>query len=282
MVFTRSPKLRPDIETQLKEEMKPLWKSGLTAKQIAYRLGFGEPRFRIDRDFVPDPRYEKLRTYHVWFYRQKFGFQHRRKSAQGGKGKSRYKVKHKEVMSFVEFQMTLNEKVAKIDEPYCQRMRAFLILLYWTPLRNTEIIERVRRDFTIKDGMLKIDLYRKKKYYRPNAEPEPFFLRTTYPMVDEVISWVDRFDKNERPFDFKRWTAWNYVRQVFPTYYPHFFRFNYITRGVNNAEEPGSLIRALLEDTGLDIATVSEYVMADSRFRNSLNDRELELINMKR
>jgi hypothetical protein len=150
------------------------------------------------------------------------------------------------------------------------------------PLRNTEIIERVRKDFTIKDGVLKINLYRKKKYYRPNAEPEPFFLRTTYPMVDEVVDWVDRFDKDERPFDFKRWTAWNYVRQVFPTYYPHFFRFNYITRGVNNAEEPGSLIRALLEDTGLDIATVSEYVMADSRFKNSLNDRELELINMKR
>jgi hypothetical protein len=129
MVFTRSPKLRPDIENELKEEMKQLWKSGLTAKQIAYRLGFGDPIFRIDKDFVPDIRYEKLRTYHVWFYRQKFGFPHRRKSAQGGKGKSRYKVKHKEVMSFVEFQMTLNEKVAKIDEPYCQRMRAFLILL---------------------------------------------------------------------------------------------------------------------------------------------------------
>jgi len=283
MGFVRSSKLRPEIEAQLKDEMKPLWDGSFSAIQIAYKLGFGEPRLKkLLKDYEPDPRYEKLKAYHVYFYRSKFKFK-RRRTPPRAKGKTRYKIKHDEVMTFEQFKNTLNEKVAKNSVRYCQRMRAFLILLYWTPLRNTEIIERTRADFSMISGSLKIDLYRKKKYYHLGKKSEPFYLRMSYPLVDEVVDYILTVDDpDERPFNFTRWTAWNYVRQVFEGYYPHFFRFNYITRGVNNAKDAGQLITTLLGDTGLNISTVSEYIMQNPRFRNTLNDRQMELLGLKR
>lgn len=310
MGFIRSPKLEAEIEEQLKEEMHPEWKKNLSGKQIAYDLGFGDPEFKIDEDFTVDERYKNLRIYHVYFYRNKWQKLHeekpsenplsfkRRRKPPKRKGQSRYNVKHEEVMPFEEFKETLNEKVAKFDFPlskdeyesqlYCAKVRAYCILHFWTPLRVTEIISRKRRDFTYPRGLVKIDLHRLKKYYKRNVEgkivapTEPFYLRQNYPMVGEVIGYLNEIDDpNARPFDFTRWTAWDYIRQIFPTYYPHHFRFSYITRGVEASKDPGQLITTLISDTGLDIGTVSGYVMAPtSKYRNTLNDEQMELIKM--
>lgn len=304
MGFIRSPKLKPEIEEQLRIKMKPRWDKGDSGEVIAYHLGFGEPKFiewmKLDKDFKVDERFEKLRKYHVWFYRHKWEKLHQEKPEDyplsfppRGKPRpkgSRYNVKHKKVMSFEMFERMLNEKVAKFkfpaknkDESYCQRVRALCILLFWTPLRCSEIIKRTRENFEIDDEVITIDLYRMKKYYAPNKPTEPFYLRTTYPLVDEVVDYLNSIvDPDERPFPITRWTAWNDVRQVFPTYYPHHFRFSYITRSVNNAKDAGQLISALLGDTGLDISTVNEYIMVNPRFRNTLNDRQMELIGLKK
>ena len=301
MGFIRSPKLKPEIEEKLKTEMKPKWDKNYSARKIAYDLRFGEPLFYIDKHFKPDERFEKLRVYHVYFYRLKWEKLHQEKpdkyplsfpphrKAPCSIGQSRYKVKHKKVMSFEEFERMLNQTVSRFKFPpkteaevYCQRMRAFLILMYWTPLRVSELIQRKREDFEIDDELITIDLYRLKKYYAPTKPSEPFFLRTTYSMVDEVVNYLNTIDKHKRPFPFTRWTAWNYVRQVFPSFYPHHFRFSYITRSVNNAKDAGQLISALLGDTGLDISTVNEYIMVNPRFRNTLNDRQMELIGLKK
>lgn len=278
MGFTRSPKLKPEIEAQLKEELHPLWLAGYKAADIAERLRFGDP----------DTNYAKLKPYHVYFYRLKFNFR-RRRNPPRSKGQRRYKVKQNETMPYEVFVETLNAKVAEdLDPSYRQRKRAFLILLFWTPLRTTELTDRLRKDFSIKRGLLKIDLYRKKKFYRPGDKTEPFYLRLEYPLVAEVVDWIfgkdngkDRFLPNERPFNFTRWTAWNYVREVFESYYCHFFRFDYITKAVDDSTDPGKLITDLLRDTGLDLETVTTYIMDNERYRTALNDRQLELLKQR-
>jgi len=288
MGFTRSPKLDPVLEVKLAEEMHPLWTNGETAKEIATILEFG----------VPNTPFEKLQVFHVWNYRTKFNkgvgengkYKHlepykgkfrRRRTGGTVKGKSRYKSKPEETMSFQTFQSKLDSAVPKIPSPYTMRKRAYLILHYWSPLRKAEITERLGTDFKVKGDFCVINLYRKKKYYKPTAKPEPFYLSLELPLVNEVVEWVSRFT-NERPFNFTNVTAWKYVKEVFPGLYPHYFRFSYITKGVENTTDPGKLIPNLLADTGLDMQTVISYIMINPRFRGSINQRELDILRSQK
>jgi hypothetical protein len=262
--FSRQPVLKPELEQQLKEDLHPLWLNGMSAPKIAKVLQFG----------ISGTKYEKLKKYHVWFYRSKFRFHKRHRGIP--KGKSRYKKKIEETMTFQTFQKTLNNRVPPTPFPYTQRKRTYLILHFWTPLRKSEIYERQRQDFEIKGNTLRINLYRKKKYYRPNEKKEPFFLPLKLPLLNEVIEWLNHFEPEERPWNFSSTTAWNYVKEVFGDYYPHFFRFDYITKAVENAQDPKTLIIELLMDTGLDLATISAYIMSNPKHRTSINERELE------
>lgn len=265
MGFARQPVLVPEIEERLKEEMRPLWNGGALARDIASKLNFGVK--------VEGNPYSKLKVRHVWFYRFKFGFRKRKGGIK--KGRPRYKKKLEEPMQFKEFQATLDKRIPHVPTDYARRKRAYLILHYWTPLRRSEILERVAKDFSIKHDVLKINLYRKKKYYREGEKKEPFYLSLRMPLVDEVVDWVTRFEDDERPFSFSGWTGWNYVREVFEGYYPHFFRFDYITKAIENAEDVKTIVIELLNDTGLDLATITTYVMANPKHRTSINEREL-------
>jgi hypothetical protein len=297
--YKRSPKLEDRIEIQLAEQMKTYWNAGLTAKQIAKKLHFGESTTVINGKEEPNP-YVKLKFFHVWFYRSKFNegsftdnqgllkYKHlkpfkgkfpKRKGYGIQKGKPRYKVKLKETMYFPEFKAKLNEKLPYSEYVDIRKRRAFLILQYWVPLRKTEILDRVRKDFEVKSNVLVITLYRKKKYYPPNAKPEPFFLTLEDKeerMLNEVLDWIRQFKKNERPFDFCGVTAWRYTKEVFENAYSHYWRFNYITKAIENSEHPEKMTKELLQETGLDLQTVNDYIMEDERMKGSITKREIE------
>lgn len=279
MGITRTALLKPEVENQLRLDLKELWTAGKTAKEIADILEFG----------VKDTKYAQLKVFHVWLYRSKFAKKYPRSFPKRGnagirKGQPRYKTKPEETMSFTEFKEQLNRELPKVEyksdiyTAYVCRKRAYLILHFWCPLRKSEIYERLGKDFRLKGKFLKIDLYRKKKFYKQNADTEPFYLNVDLPLVDEVIFWVKRFGKNKRPFDFCGVTAWRYVKDVFPTKFPHFWRFDWITKAIDNAKDPGKILIDLLQDTGLNIQTVKSYIMKNPRFRGSINARELELI----
>jgi hypothetical protein len=280
-MFKRMPLLSPEVEVKLAEEMLPLWDKGFKAKEIAEELNFG----RGD--------YAKLKTLHVWFYRLKFNdaryehlkefkgqFQRRKKGI--AKGKSRYKEKFDETMSFSEFKSLLNQNAPVYDNDEVMMKRAYFILHYWTPLRKSEILERVRRDFKVKREFLVINLYRKKKHYGPNAKPEPYYLLLELPLVDEVVEWIKKFKSNEHPFNITPLKAWYWAKETFDGRYPHYFRFDYITKAVENAEDARTILSELLDDTRMDITTVTGYVMASSKHRAAISKRELELINKER
>jgi integrase len=292
--YKRSPKLKPQIEEQLAEQMKPLWNGGNTARQIANKLNFG----------VLNSPYEELKLFHVWFYRSKFNKGRQFKGKKGEstdhlarfknefpkrkghgiqKGKPRYKVKLEKTMSFQEFKILLNSKLPKSNPENAVR-RAFLILLYWTMLRKTEITERLRKDFVLNDDktILTINLQRKKKLYKNPTDLEPFNLTLESReerLLDEVLDWLRHFKPNERPFNFSAVTAWRYTKALDQRFYCHYFRFNYITKAVENVNDPkklGELIKELLKETGLDLQTVTGYVMAGSAEEGSITKREIK------
>lgn len=318
MPFARTALLKPDVETALAKQMLPLWRADFTAEQIMKELDFGEPFLVIKHKRVDNP-YIKLQKFHVWNYRTKFNkgkekhlkrFKNKFKPREGHgipKGQSRYKDKQDETMSFTEFRNTLDAElplIEGIDQKYCnfiQRKRAFLITLFWCPLRKSEVYERVEKDFKIMGDALKINLYRKKKYYKLGAKTEPFFLKLQIPLVNEVVNWVLKSKKewkvplvdkegnivtddngkpilNRHPFNFNSWTAWHYVKTIFPNKTCHYFRFNWITKAISNARDPRYIINELLIDTGLNIQTVRSYIMDNPRFRGAINVREAELI----
>jgi len=261
--IVRQPVLKPEEEKLLKEVLEPLWKAGYTAREITEKLNFS----------IAGTKWEKLKKYHVYFYRSKFGFEPRRRRERG---KSRYKVKHEEVMSPDEFIQTLNEKLPP-NSFHNRRKRAYLILHYWTPLRKSEIYEREIEDFKIdrENRVLTINLFRKKK---KTAKKEPIEVPLEFPLMEEVVTWLENREWKEKPFNISHQTAWLWVKSVFETYYPHFFRFNYITDGF---DDPNTTLEEMRTKTGLSIATLNKYLMASRRAGKRFDQRKLERLKKR-
>lgn len=268
MSFVRQPILTKQEEEQLKADLSKLWREGYTASKISKILGFG----------ITGTIYEKLKPYHVYFYRQKFGFRKRQNGAFN-KGESRYRKKITDTLTFEQFQTLLNSNIT--DKTFFgRRMRAYLILHYWTPLRKSEIYERKIDDFENKKGFLIIHLLRKKKKHKLNVKDEPLSIPLALPLMDEVVKWLEGKEwfnpvtnPNNRPFNFSYQTAWNYAKKLNPDFYPHYFRFNWITEALN---DPETTITELISKTGLHVVTVNNYIMSSLRFQTGIDQRKLE------
>jgi hypothetical protein len=282
MSFVRQPLLSAEVEARLKKEMGLMWRQGHKAKDIAEALCFGEE----------GTIFKKLKPYHVYFYRSKFGFLHRQKPPRG-KGESRYKHKPKELgMMLPEvFINTLDEKIPKFPSTFHRRRkRTYLIIHYWTPLRKSEIYERTIEDFEITETKLIIHLLRKKKHHKPTDDDEPVSIPLEFPLMDEVIDWLEseawktmipdkehpgKTKLNLRPWKIDKDTAWNYVKEVFEDCYPHLFRFNWIT---DATDDPKTTIRELVAKTKLTLPALLKYIVTDEKSEESIDRRKLERI----
>lgn len=261
--------LKPEIEAQLEKDMLKWWRGGYLAKDIADKLDFGKPGV-----------YEKLKTFHVYFYRSKFGFPRRQRPPRG-KGQSRYKHKPKElgVMSPDVFVEMLNAKVPKNPSFHRCRKRTYLILHYWTPLRKSEIYERVIDDFEITNSKLIIHLLRKKKDHKPSDDDEPVSVPLAFPLMGEVIEWLEgrlwntKSNKNHIPWRIGKDTARNYVKEVFEDYYPHFFRFNWVSDATS---DPETSIRELVAKTHLTLPALMKYIVTDEKSEAAIDQRKLQ------
>jgi hypothetical protein len=65
------------------------------------------------------------------------------------------------------------------------------------------------------------------------------------------------------------------VNQIFPDFYPHFFRFNYITEEAN---DPETSLAELKAKTGLHLVTLNSYLMTSKRLQEAIDKRRLERI----
>ena len=292
MSFVRQPILKPEIEKQLWKDLIPLWENEkLTANDIAYKLEFGEE----------DTRYEKLKPYHVYFYRRKAillsrkkeytwlkeligdSFAPRRNREEGG---SRYKVLPANLLPLTkdEFTTNLDKKLPAISD-VARRERSYLILHYWTPLRKSEIYERTYDSFTIEKDYLVIHLLRKKKLHPKTVTDEPFDVPLGLPKINEVVEWLkgrEWYDVNRnpenRPWNISASTALIWVKEVFPNYYPHYFRFQWITEACDDEK---TTITDLKSDTGLNAITIDKYILASKKYRRRYGKRVMEKYDVK-
>ena len=193
MDFARQPLLSKEKEADLKSKMEPLWTQGLKGMEIAKQLKLGHP----------GTAFESLQPRYVYFYRQKFNLPLRAKPRfkKGSKTlpNHRYKNTPEELglMTPETFIFKLNEMLPRNE--FSEAQRCFLIILYWTPLRESEIFERVqnmpiedgkvRNDFEILPDKLTIHLLRKKKKYHKDAD-EPISIPRCFPLVDEVVEYL--------------------------------------------------------------------------------------------
>ena len=353
MGFARASILTFEWELELAKAMQPLWLDGKSALYIYNTLLFGQDikvksPLKVDNGKMIDNPYRKLTRLSPYQYRQKFMNDEKwiKKATEAGKhfdfprrkrgvhpGSPHYKNKQTEILTPEEFMSRLNANCPKMEDPanikfdyptqqYAayeaydsnRRERAYALTTYWSPLRKSEIYERLLKDFTLVKirlpdnitGMsIKINLWRKKKYHNPKkvaiaakdpkADKEPFYLWLGEPerikalMLNEVIDWVfgKFFDQetktfrthrpDERVFNFEGWTALTYIKEIFGAdYYCHFGRSNYISKAIDGASNPGQLVSELIDDTHMDFQTVVNYIMHPASARSNIAKREWE------
>ena len=248
------------------EDLTPLWlvmnldgSPRYTGTEIARMLGFGEPG-----------SYEKLKPHHVYYYRQKFKLPERAKHYTYGKlGDYDAPEVVRDTMDIEKFKEYIQNigKDPKSREFYNKRKRAYLIIVFWSGLRKSEIYELTREEFEITDDGLTLETVRKKKQ---EDKVIPLFLPRTMWGIDEAIQWIERFEKTtRRPFEISSTTAWKYVKELAKELYPHWFRSNIVTDMSNDPEMTAGVMRSWF---GFSYATIEKYLGAQQR----LQKREAE------
>jgi len=289
MVFHKQALLTKAEEHQLKTEMLPLWLSGMKGKNIAEKLQLG----------VEGTKYAKVRQDYVYFYRQKFNDDETDKEFFGkfvirnnspfAKGTSRYKVQPDVlgIMTIEEFILTLNKNCpSTTNRPSTtyknRKLRAFLTILFHTPLRCSEVIERIIDNFEINENEIIIHLLRKKKKKDRKVKDEPITIRRNFPLMKETAEFLINYkEKNKKkkdralllPFDYSSWSAWHNTKKVFDGFFPHFFRFNYITR---QASKPNTGITKIKSKTHLTADVINRYIMTNAKTEKEVDDTDEE------
>jgi len=246
--------LSKEVEEQLKKDLELLWSSDLTGPEIAEKLKFGSGI------------YEKLKPTHVYHYRQKFDLPVRVHHYKYGKLaeihpdmlKDKNSSILKDVMDLNVFKKYL-EGIKGKREFYLLRKRAFLILLFWSGLRKSEVYDLRRREFDITPEGLTLLAIRKKK---AKKKVLPLFLPRSLWGIEEAISWVGRFPPEERPFDISDTAAWMYAKDMAKALYPHFFRASKVT---SMADDPEMTITKMRAWFGFSLQVIESYLGSPER-----------------
>ena len=261
--------------------MLPLWLDGTSGKDTAKILQFG----------VKDTIFEKVKPNYIFFYRFKFNnddsdenkaffgkFPPRRK-APFAIGEQRYKIHPRDLglMLIEEFISTLDAEC-----PYTvqnQKLRAFFGILWNTPLRCSEIIERTIDNFEINEKEIIIHLLRKKKKETRKIKDEPITIRRNFPLMRETAEFLLNYKKKNGkkkdrtilcPINFSPWSAWWNTKRVFNVF-PHFFRFNFISR---QASKPNTGITKIKSKTHLSAEIIDRYLMTNAKTEKEVDDSD--------
>jgi len=302
MSFKRQSILDKEAEAQLKIELTPLWlqrNPKLLGEEIAEKLQFGKSIIINKKETNP---YAKLPLYYIFFYRGKFNLPIRRKpsfakttdSKRDGLRKTRYCVDPEDlgIMSSKQFFEILDKNLS-YDSFYCKRARSFLITLFWSCLRSSEIFERPINNLEITNDELIIHLLRKKKGHEIGDKDEALSIPRILTGVEEVVDWIEGKEwviecrnkgnfvrdkegeiiMNTRPWNISHDTALNYAKEIGKNYFPHFFRFNFLTKGADN---PLISLAELKAKSYLTLPALEHYIMATKALEQSYNRKLLK------
>ncbi|MFC1487254.1 hypothetical protein ACFLRN_06180 [Thermoproteota archaeon] len=286
MSFKRESLLTPKEEVELMIDMFTPWSRGMKGSNIALKLQFG----------VEGSKYEKLKPEYVYFYRQKFERLHQaepeefplsfpiRVKPKFAQGEQRYKHAPEDVriIDDEDFYTALDENLG-YDSFYSRRARSYLLVQFHTPLRVSEIIERAINDFEIKEDEVTIHLLRKKKRHKPSDKDEPISIPRALPLVSEIVDWLEGEEwKTDRNAEFRPWnishdTARNYVKELFPKLYPHYFRFRFLM----NELSYNTPIDELKSKTRLTMSALERYLKSPKVVEKRFNKRLVERYRAK-
>jgi len=106
-------------------------------------------------------------------------------------------------------------------------------------------------------------------------------------LVDELVeflqerSWEidDHGNDNTtgRPWNITGDTARNYVKEVFPDGYPHWFRFRFLTEGAN---DPETSLAELKVKSRLTMSALEKYIMAPEQLEDEFDRRNIPILLM--
>ncbi len=313
----RKPLLNEAKEKHLIKQMHPLWLQGmpgglpdkmLKGSEISKILHFGKATIITPEGNEIKNPYSKVKENYVPFYRSKFETLHQkypkqyplsfppRTKPRFAKGEPRYKVHPETLMDNLvnlhlenprNFLKILNKKV-----PYFKlstenkKIRSYLIIHYYTPLRVSEILERSINDYQITENNVTISLLRKKKKHKPTDLMEPISIPRVFPLVNELVQYLQDEDwktiikhnkkvtiYNLKPFNFCSESARLFVKKFHPDLYPHWFRFFYVT---NLATDANVGIAELRSKTRLSLTALNEYLKTPKYVEEQLNKKMIE------
>lgn len=165
-----------------------------------------------------------------------------------------HKYKHgkqKETMTYQEFDKKLRAK-----KHLRLKYKSFLTFLYLTGARLNEILTRRKKDFSIEENLLVVEIPAEKGGKRDYLE-----LDLNWPYVQEfIIPYIKkRRGKNSKVWRFTPRTAQRLVKRVFgDKYYPHFFRLN---AAVSFCRNPNTTIQDIKAWFGWKrIETINKYM----------------------
>jgi integrase len=129
--------------------------------------------------------------------------------------------------------------------------RAYLILLYYTGARCSELLTLEGKDLTVSDKFY-VRITRSKGSRQTRY---PLEIRTTIPQGNYLVLLKQQTQDDERFFTFSRTTAYRLCYKAFNVY-PHFFRMNRITQLFNQ----GFSIAQVQNFTGLSLNAIDHYI----------------------
>jgi len=140
-------------------------------------------------------------------------------------------------------------------------------------VRKSEALERVKEDFTVKDGLLIVDAPAKK-----GGQREPLEVDADLPYIDLIIEQLEKTRKTRRLWRFSERTAINVVKRALgEKYYPHFLRLN---RSTKFLEDPTTTLPEMKAWFGWKSAqTIDKYIgysRRDIRKQSKRLRREVE------
>lgn len=100
--------------------------------------------------------------------------------------------------------------------------KAFIVLLYYTGCRVSEILSLRVENFKIEQNEIHIDILASKK----GVERPTFILKLNLPHMQWIYAVLKKTKGPGLVFPFTRQTAWNIIKRVMPEHYPHYFRLN--------------------------------------------------------
>lgn len=109
--------------------------------------------------------------------------------------------------------------------------KSYLAFLYWFGVYRSEALERVKEDFQLKGGVLKVRVPAK----RGGERDVPLQIDADMPYVNLIIKRLNKLEEGERVWPFSPSTAWRIVKRALgKKYYPAFFRLNRAIRFLND------------------------------------------------